>query len=90
MVDGITVKRTLNSSVLVTWIPMAMSSEDSRGSPQYNVTYAPSDGGSTGSIITTTSSVTLTGLDSGVTYVISVQVTTGKLMNKEDLTPGMY
>ena len=90
IVDGITVKRTLDSSVLVTWIPVEMISDDNRGSPLYNVTYTPSDGGSTASMNTTSNSVTLTGLDSEVTYVISVVVTIGTGMNKEDITPGMY
>ena len=88
IVDGITVKRTSGSSVLVTWIPVEMSSDDSRGSPLYNVTYTPSDRGSTGSILTTTNSVNLTGLTSGDSYVISVLVTF--VMNKEYITPGMY
>ena len=88
--NGTTVKRTLNSSVLVTWTPVETSSEDNKGSPLYNVTYAPSDGGSTVNILTATNSVNLTGLNSGVSYVISVLVTFERVMNKEDLTPGMY
>ena len=88
--DGITVKRTSGSSVLVTWIPVEMISDDSRGSPLYIVTYTPLDGGRSGSVITATNSVNLTGLNSRVTYVISVQVTIGRVVNKEDITPGMY
>ena len=88
--DGITVKRKPDSSVLVNWKPVKMTSDETGGSPLYIITYTPSDGGRTGSINTTSNSVTLTGLDSGVSYVISVQVTIGKVMNKEDITPGKY
>ena len=70
IVDGITIKRAWNNSVIVTWILVETSSDDSRGSPLYIVTYTPLDGGRTGSINTTSNSVTLTGLDSGVSYVI--------------------
>ena len=87
--NGITVKRIVGGSVLVTWIPVEMSSNDSRDSPLYNVTYTPSDGGHTSSIITATNSVNLTGLNSGGSYVISVQVTTRIVMNKDDAL-GMY
>ena len=90
MVDGITIKRTSDSSVLVTWKPVNMSFDETRGSPLYIVTYTSSDGRSNDSITTTSNSVTLTGLDSGVSYVISVQITIGGVKNKEDITPGMY
>ena len=90
IVDGIIIKRASNNSVIVTWILVETSSADSRGSPLYIVTYIPLDGGHTGSMNTTSNSVTLTGLDSGVSYVISVQVTFGKVMNEEDIPPGMY
>ena len=67
-----------------------MNSDETGRLFSYIVTYTPLDGGSTGSVITSTNSVTLTGLNSGVAYVISVLVTTSKVVNKEDLTPGMY
>ena len=86
--DGIIVKRTLNSSVLVTWTPVEMSSDETGGSPLYVVTYNPSDGGRTSSSITPSNSVTLPGLDSGVSYVISVLV--AFVMNKDNITHGMY
>ena len=90
LVDGITVKRMLDSSVRVTWIPVEMTSDETGGSPLYIVTYTPSDRGHTGSINTTLNSVTLAGLNSGVSYVIAVQVTFGKVTNNKDITPGMY
>ena len=76
--DDITVKRTLDSSVLVTWTPVKTTPNKTRGSPLYTVTYTPTDGGPTGSINTNSDSVTLTGLNLGVTYVITLQVTFGK------------
>ena len=88
--DGITVKRTVNSSVLVTWTPVEMSSDETGGSHLYIVTYNPLDGGRTSSSITTSNSVSLPGLDSGDSYVISVLVTFERVMSKDDLTPGMY
>ena len=88
VVDGVTVEWTSDNSILVTW--MGLSYAEAKGFPLYTVTYTPRDGGSTGSINTTSNSVTLTGLDPGVTYVISVLVTTGKGMYKGDTTSGMY
>ena len=67
---------------------MKMTSDETV--PLYIVTYTPLDGGRTGNINTTSNSVILTGLNSGVSYVISVQVTIGKVMNDADITPGMY
>ena len=88
MVDGVAVEWTSDNSILVTW--MGLSYAEAKGFPLYIVTYAPRDGGSTGSINTTSNSVTLTGLDARVTYVLSVLVTTGKGMYKGDTTSGMY
>ena len=88
MVDGVSAKWTSDNSILVTW--MGLSYAEAKGFPLYIVTYTPRDGSSRGSINTTSNSVNLTGLDSGVSYIISVLVTTGKGMYKGDATSGMY
>ena len=69
---------------------MGLSYAEAKGFPLYIVTYTRQDGGSTGSINTTSNSVTITGLDSGGSYVISVSVTTGNGMYKGNVTSGMY
>ena len=71
-----------DGSVLLSWQPL--SHTEAKGFPLYIVSYKSVDGSSKGSVSTTSSSVVISGLNSKISYIISVQVTTENGKNKGD------
>ena len=74
-----TVERLSDSHMLVSWDPLSL--ETARGHVQhYTVHYHPSTGasGQTMEVASTDSSVLISGLESSVSYFVTVMATTGE------------
>ena len=71
-----------DGSVLLSWQPLSLT--EAKGFPLYIVSYKSVDGSSRESVNTTSSSVVISGLNSKVSYIISVLVTTENGKNKGD------
>ena len=83
-VDNIIVKRRPDHSVIVTWTPLSYT--EVKGFPFYIVTYEALDGSSSGNITSISDSAVLVGLNPGIGYKISVEVTTGSGANRANDT----
>ena len=71
-----------DGSVLLSWQPLSLT--EAKGFPLYIVSYKSVDGSSRGSVNTTNSSVVISGLNSKISYIFSIQITTEKGNNKGD------
>ena len=79
-VENLTVSFRGSDEALVSWIPLSLA--DARGFPIYIVSYIPASCPGGGSVNTANSSVVFTEVEPCVSYVFSVQVTTGNGTNK--------
>ena len=79
-VDNVKVDLRGSDEVLVSWNPLSLA--EARGFPFYIVSYTPSGCPGGGSVNTTTTSAVLTEVEPCISYVFSVQVTTGNGTNQ--------
>ena len=78
--ENLTVSFRGSDEVLVSWIPLSLA--EARGFPIYIVSYIPASCPGGGSVNTANSSVVFTEVEPCISYVFSVQVTTGNGTNK--------
>ena len=71
-----------DASVLLSWQPLSLT--EAKGFPLYIVSYKSIDGSSRGSVNTTSSNVVINSLNSKISYIFSIQITTEKGNNKGD------